>query len=511
MPVITGTEGNDNLLGTPGDDQISGGGGDDVIDALAGNDTVYWRTIGDGNEGFDRINGGADFDTMFAEIQRYRFRLGRFDPALPGEVVLQRSRPGDGNTFIDQFSIANMEALTFSFTGPLYDQASLQIGDLNGTGITGTIIVNGSTAFPHFSHDPYGFVFTIDPLNHNPVVVLGSSGQDSLHGGAGNDVLQGGDGNDQLDGGGGANELSGGAGDDTYLNVTHFDTVIDGGPGHDTIYTAETFWTLSDGIDDINFTSNGDVTATGNAGANRMTSLGGNDHLIGLGGDDYLYAGGGTANTLEGGQGNDTYIVETPGDVVVEAANEGIDQVFTTIASYTLPANVENLGTQKAGTFLGTGNDLANIITASGPAQSHLLGLGGDDVLTTGAGNDILEGGVGADVLTGGNGGDELTGGTGADRFVLAGDLQQDLLHDFTRAEGDKIDLRTFMAARGLTGTDVFAAGYIVLEHVDNHPAGPLTFVRFDPDGSAGPAAATTSLLIAFGADPLVSSDFIIF
>ena len=60
---------------------------------------------------------------------------------------------------------------------------------------------------------------------------------------------------------------------------------------------------------------------------------------------------------------------------------------------------------------------------------------------------DRLEGGAGRDVLVGGAGGDLLLGGPGADRFVLAaghgpGKAQGLILLDFSRAEGDRIDLR---------------------------------------------------------------------
>ena len=37
--------------------------------------------------------------------------------------------------------------------------------------------------------------------------------------------------------------------------------------------------------------------------------------------------GGTGADTLTGGAGNDTYVVDNTGDVVIEKANEGIDTV----------------------------------------------------------------------------------------------------------------------------------------------------------------------------------------
>ncbi|MBX5190058.1 rhizobiocin, partial [Rhizobium sp. NZLR3b] len=95
------------------------------------------------------------------------------------------------------------------------------------------------------------------------------------------------------------------------------------------------------------------------------------------------------ADTLIGGAGNDTYIVDNAGDVVTEAADNGIDTVRTNLASYTLADNVENLSFAGTGVFAGTGNALNNVI----------VGGSGSNTLTGGAGNDILTGGAAADVF----------------------------------------------------------------------------------------------------------------
>ena len=78
-------------------------------------------------------------------------------------------------------------------------------------------------------------------------------------------------------------------------------------------------------------------------------------------GNDVLDGGAG-ADTMVGGTGNDTYSVDNAGDVVIENAGEGTDTVKTSLASYTLTDNVENLtGTVATGQTL-TGNALANSI-----------------------------------------------------------------------------------------------------------------------------------------------------
>src|SRR5262249_13447255 len=96
------------------------------------------------------------------------------------------------------------------------------------------------------------------------------------------------------------------------------------------------------------------VTLTGTSAANTLTGTGEDDTLNGLGGNDTLDGRGGP-DVMVGGTGNDTYVVDNAGDVVTENAGEGTDTVQTTLASYTLGANVENLTFTGTGSFTGVG------------------------------------------------------------------------------------------------------------------------------------------------------------
>ena len=116
----------------------------------------------------------------------------------------------------------------------------------------------------------------------------GSTFNNKIASGAGSDLLDGGDGNDTLNAGGGNDTLSGGAGNDSLLGGADTD-VLTGGAGNDTM--------------------------DGGTGKDAMT----------------------------GGAGSDIYIVDDASDSVSELASEGIDAVRTTLASYGLTANVENL------------------------------------------------------------------------------------------------------------------------------------------------------------------------
>ncbi|MDB5446298.1 MAG: Alkaline phosphatase, partial [Phenylobacterium sp.] len=160
---------------------------------------------------------------------------------------------------------------------------------------------------------------------------------------------------------------------------------------------------------------------TGDAGPNQLSGLAGDDILDGAGG----------ADTLIGGQGNDVYVVDNPGDQVIEITGEGSDTVKTTLASFTLGtgSNIEHLTFIGAGPFAGTGNELANSI----------IGGDGNDTLDGGAGKDTLIGGLGDDRLIGGATSDQMEGGPGNDTYVVdsSGDV---VVETLSRANGGGID-----------------------------------------------------------------------
>ena len=357
------------------------------------------------------------------------------------------------------------------------------------------------------------------------VSITAGDGGSSLTGGAGADTLIGGASDDVLNGGAGVDRMVGGAGNDSYVVDDYRDQVIETrGGGIDTIRTTLAAYVLTDNVEDLTFTGAGVFQAIGNdldnvinggAASSRLSGGGGNDTLIGGVGNDVLDGGTG-ADRMIGGAGNDIYFVDDAGDQVVEDPDGGTDTVFSGF-SYTLPDNVENLTLLAGGAADGTGNALANTITGNA-AANRLSGGAGDDVLDGGAGDDVLDGGVGNDTLIGGSGADILTGGAGADRFVFRiGDLdadpaRSDTIGDFSRADGDKIDLSAFDADPATATRDAFTfigtgsfnkrAGEL---RVDTGAAYQMVYGDLNGDG-----VADFAINVSKGAGTLIASDFVL-
>ena len=95
------------------------------------------------------------------------------------------------------------------------------------------------------------------------------------------------------------------------------------------------------------------------------------------------------ADTLEGGLGDDKYIVNDSTDVITEFAGEGIDTVFTTV-SYALGSELEYVVAAGTTAITLTGNSKDNVLDGSqGTGADTLVGGSGNDYYIVGTGDVI--------------------------------------------------------------------------------------------------------------------------
>ena len=157
-----------------------------------------------------------------------------------------------------------------------------------------------------------------------------------------------------------------------------------------------------------------------------------------------ISAGGGS--TLIGGDSGDTFYVVDPTDVVIAAANSGINTIISWSPYYALPANVQNLFLQSASGGIGIGNSLDNLLVAEGPSNYTLV---------AGTGNDVMIGN--------GSGDPQFDTGAGSTTFVIARGDGNDVISNFrsgidvVRLDGftNFANLAAVQAAMTQTGSDV--------------------------------------------------------
>jgi Ca2+-binding RTX toxin-like protein len=305
----------------------------------------------------------------------------------------------------------------------------------------------------------------------------GTSGNDNIYGRGGNDTLYGNGGNDRLDGGTGDDGLSGGSGNDILIGGDGVNDLV-GGSGADVFtmsprtaggFSDDLIWDFTFDVDQV------DVSAWGVSDFSQIEALlqfdsfgdatldayyAGQDHWLtfnnvdprDLISSDFVYADP-AAITANGTTLDDVMFGSRNDDVLNGAA--GNDTLLGGIGNDRL------LGSSGNDDLIGgDGNDSIG----GGSESDYLEGDAGNDALNGGSGRDFLYGDSGNDSLRGGSGTDDLYGGSGADRFVFDdgefGGMSRstaDYIGDFSRAEGDKIDLRLVDANAGVAGDQAFS------------------------------------------------------
>jgi Ca2+-binding RTX toxin-like protein len=317
----TGNALNNTIIGNSGNNTLSGGAGNDVLIGNDGDDYL------DGGPGADTMIGGAGNDTYVVDN--------------PGDIIVEEPNAG-------------IDTIISSINYNLLSQPNIENLILVGAAVEGIGNALDNT-------------------------IIGNALNNTLRGGAGNDTLIGGGGDDFLDGGTGDDVMIGGLGNDSYFVDSPGDIVIENaGEGIDTVYSTVSY-ELPDNVENLELLGSANISGTGNNLNNTIIGNIGNNRLDGRGGADVMI----------GGAGDDTYVVDNPGDVVIENPGGGIDTVEAFI-SYTLGANVENLvliGFTGTENLIGVGNELDNTIIGNN-GNNFIDGRGGVDVMIGGRGDD---------------------------------------------------------------------------------------------------------------------------
>jgi Ca2+-binding RTX toxin-like protein len=442
--TLYGELGSDTLLGRDGDDILHGGAGqantlyggrgNDVYHLLA-NDTI----VENAGEGIDQVLASIERVNLAANVENLRFvtpglHMGvgnALDNIIEGSTGEDHLNGGAGNDVLiggggapntvigglgDDRFIVTVRDTVVEYAGEGTDTVETTLANYELGAHLENLLFTGTGAFAGIGNE----------LGN---LIRGSSGDDVLVGLGGNDTLDGGAGRDRV------SYERATSGVVAQLNTGR--ATSDGHGGADTLV----------GIEDLYGSGYSDVLI-GDAGGNTLWGGEGADTLLGLAGNDVLFGGSGAANQLQGGLGDDRYVV-TANDTVVEFAGEGHDIVETTLAIHQLRDHVEDLIFTGSGNFVGRGNGQHNTISG---------GLG-NDILTGGGGNDVLHGGAGRDLATYAGpidnyfieriagGGFRVTDRTGADGVDLL-----DGIEGLVFGDGSKVNLEEMLASSSMWG-----------------------------------------------------------
>lgn len=369
--------------------------------------------------------------------------------------------------------------------------------DDDGAAASGAALQAGATIVGTAGNDVIG---PNSPGSHTTAgndVVRGLGGNDYIDGWLGNDKLDGGDGNDTLVSGEGSDTLTGGLGNDSLLlqvtvDPNHPDADIVcayGGGGDDSIEAFEGPYPGGRGASGSfdGGTGNDRLVVWALQRADLVSSV------LGGEGEDILQvsvAAGPGKVIVDGGNGNDSLLVDCDDPFPVASGNGNQTQVNGGLGDDTITVQASNLAGSQIAVDAGDGNDVVGLADVIDGGVQVALGAGNDRLDLDATNHIAVTGAGGIDTIhvansvgltiNAGKGNDlifldatQATVTTGAGRdTLLAGNtlggasLRASTVLDFTAGDGgDRLDLSGVNALLGLpTAADPFADGRARLE-----------------------------------------------
>ncbi len=398
--ILTGNSAANTLTGGLGNDTYVVGAGDIVVeDASAGTDTVHSSLSytlganvenltltgtaainGTGNALNNTLTGNSAINTLTGGLGDDTYVVGA------GDIIVEDANAGTDTvkSSISYTLGANLERLTLTGTAAINATGNALNNILTGNSAINTLTgglgndtyVVDSTADILVENANEGTDTVYASVNHTLIAnienaVLTGTTAINATGNSANNRLTGNAGDNILNGDAGIDTLIGGFGSDTYIVDTTTDIITElAAGGTDTVQSNVTFsLTALANVENVTLTGTAAINATGNAA-------------------DNILMGNSAVNTLAGDLGNDTYVVDSTPDILVENANEGTDTVQSSVTfSLAALANIEN-------------------VTLTGTVAINATGNAANNTLMGNSANNILNGGAGIDTLTGGLGND---------------------------------------------------------------------------------------------------------
>jgi Ca2+-binding RTX toxin-like protein len=483
--IITGTEGNDNIVGFDGSETYYGLGGNDTIQSGNGNDVVYGGagddTLNDaagwggdilyGEDGNDAITaasqyygaytiyGGAGNDTitmggngwyqMDTLTQTYTGGPGN-DTITGGRGYnIYRFDRGDGVDTITDYALQTADDKIVFGTGIAVGDVSarrvgydmeLRIADPGNPAANDRITIKNWFINSYYRVERAEFagggVLTAAQLEAQAAIITGTESNDNIVGFDGSETYYGLGGNDTIQSGNGNDVVYAGAGDDTVSDAAGWGgDILYGEDGNDTINAASQYY----GQYTIYGGAGNDVITMGGSGWYQMDTL--TQTYTGGPGDDTITGGRGyNVYRYDRGDGADTitdYALQVADDKVVFGAGIAVGDVSARRVGYDMELRVADPGNPAADDRITIKNWYSNSYYkierfefADGTvvlASNILVGDSGANSISAGSGSSIMYGDAGNDTLTGGAANDSMHAGLGDD--TLFGGAGNDALY----------------------------------------------------------------------------------